>query len=154
MTRSGYSSADGPPSTRGPLSSPADFRKLTPIVLMEALARAGTVVCEPMVLARIEIPVRAVGAVLPVLARLETVAEAPSLEGSRSTIQTELAAARVYDLQRQLVALTGGEVVLETEFAGYRRVSGDPPTRKRTTPNPLNRAEYLMHLARRVASVR
>jgi ribosomal protection tetracycline resistance protein len=153
MTRSGYSSADGPPSTRGPLSSPADFRKLTPIVLMEALARAGTIVCEPMVLARIEIPARAVGAVLPLLARLEAVAEAPSLEGSRSTIQTELAAARVYDLQRQLVALTSGEAVLETEFAGFRPVSAGPPTRKRTTPNPLNRAEYLMHLARRVASV-
>jgi ribosomal protection tetracycline resistance protein len=154
MTRSGYSSADGPPSTRGPLSSPADFRKLTPIVLMEALARAGTVVCEPMVLARIEIPLHAVGAVLPVLARLEAVAEAPLLDGNRATIQSELGAARVYDLKRQLVALTGGEVVLETGFAGYRPVSGDPPTRPRTTPNPLNRPEYLMHLARRVASVR
>jgi ribosomal protection tetracycline resistance protein len=52
------------------------------------------------------------------------------------------------------VALTAGEGVLETDFAGYRQVAGELPTRKRTTPNPLNRPEYLMHLARRVAAVR
>jgi ribosomal protection tetracycline resistance protein len=42
-----YSVPDGPPSKRGPLSTPADFRDLTPIVLMRALDRAGTRVCEP-----------------------------------------------------------------------------------------------------------
>ena len=47
MTDSNYSSPDGPQSTRGPLSTPADFRKLTPIVVMQALESAGTVVCEP-----------------------------------------------------------------------------------------------------------
>ncbi len=47
MTDCGYSLADGPPSRRGPLSTPADFRNLTPMVLMRALDRAGTVVCEP-----------------------------------------------------------------------------------------------------------
>jgi ribosomal protection tetracycline resistance protein len=52
------------------------------------------------------------------------------------------------------VALAAGEGVLETAFAGYRPVAGEAPTRKRATPNPLNRAEYLMHLARRVAAVR
>jgi ribosomal protection tetracycline resistance protein len=154
MTRCGYSVPDGPPSTRGPLSSPADFRKLTPLVLMQALADAGTVVCEPMVRARAEVPLTAVGAVLPALARLDGTVEAPALDASRATIEAELAAARIHDLQRQLVALASGEGVLETEFAGYRPVSGEPPVRKRTTPNPLNRAEYLMHLARRVSAVR
>jgi ribosomal protection tetracycline resistance protein len=40
--------------------------------------------------------------------------------------------------------------VLESSFAGYQPVSGDPPARSRTTANPLNLGEYLMHLARRV----
>jgi predicted membrane GTPase involved in stress response len=35
-------------------------------------------------------------------------------------------------LQRQLPALTGGEGVLESSFAGYQPVSGDQPTRRRT----------------------
>ena len=49
MTKCAYSVPDGPPSRRGPLSTAADFRKLTPLVLMQALERAGTVVCEPIV---------------------------------------------------------------------------------------------------------
>ena len=59
--------------------------------------------------------------------------------------RSELAASRVQDLRRQLPGLTGGEGVLESELAGYRPVTGDPPSRKRTTPNPLNLDEYLAH---------
>ena len=39
--------------------------------------------------------------------------------------------------------------MLESELGGYEPVSGDVPARRRTTPNPLNREEYLMHIARR-----
>jgi ribosomal protection tetracycline resistance protein len=63
-----------------------------------------------------------------------------------------LSAARVRELQRQLPALTGGEGVLESDFDGYQPVAGPAPTRRRTTPNPLNREEYLMQLARRVSA--
>jgi ribosomal protection tetracycline resistance protein len=149
MTKCNYSSPDGPPATRGPLSTAADFRKLTPLVLMQALERARTVVCEPMVRVSLEIPTDAVGAVFPVLARLGAAAQAQSLQGKLSTIGTVLPAARAHGLQRQLPALTGGEGVLESSFAGYQPVSGEQPTRRRTTPNPLNFAEYMMHLARR-----
>ena len=48
LTDCWYSLADGPPSRRGPLSMPADFRGLTGHVLAQALAEAGTVVCEPI----------------------------------------------------------------------------------------------------------
>ncbi len=59
--------------------------------------------------------------------------------------------ARVRDLLRQLPAPTGGEGMLESDFAGYQAVIGDQPTQLRTTPNPLNFDEYMMHLAGRVA---
>src|SRR5204862_8137918 len=64
MTRCAYSVPDGPPSRRGPLSTAADFRKLTPLVLAQALERAGTVVCEPTVRIRLEVPTQTVGAVM------------------------------------------------------------------------------------------
>jgi ribosomal protection tetracycline resistance protein len=147
-----YSVPDGPPSRRGPLSTPADFRKLTPMVLMQALDRAGTVVCEPALLARLEVPTGSLGAVLAALARLGGSAPMPSLRGELATIETVLSVAQARELQRHLPALTGGEGVLETEFAGYEPVSGPPPTRRRTTANPLNREEYLLHLARRVGT--
>ena len=132
MTDSNYSSPDGPQSTRGPLSTAADFRKLTPIVLMKALASAGTVVCEPTVRVGLEVPTAAIGAVMPALARLGAEFETPSPRGEVSTITAVLSAARADDVQRQLPALTGGEGVLESSFAGYQPVSGDQPTRRPT----------------------
>jgi hypothetical protein len=42
--------------------------------------------------------------------------------------------------------------VLDSRFAGYQPVTGDEPTRRRTTPNPLNLAEYMLHLSRRAGT--
>jgi ribosomal protection tetracycline resistance protein len=119
MNACDYSVADGPPSRRGPDSTAADFRKLTPLVLRQALERSGTVVCEPVLHVRVELPVDAIGAVLAALARLDAAAQTPSLRGELATIEAVMPAARVQQLQRQLPALTGGEGVLESEFAGY-----------------------------------
>jgi ribosomal protection tetracycline resistance protein len=133
MTECTYSVPDGPPSRRGPLSTAADFRKLTPLVLMQALDRARPVVCEPIVRASLEIPAGAIGAVMAALARLGASVETPSLQGTLSTIETVLPGARADDLQRQLPELTGGEGVLDSSFAGYQPVSGPAPTRWQTT---------------------
>ncbi len=123
MTQCAYSIADGPPSRRGPTSTAADFRKLTPLVLRQALDHAGTVVCEPVVRVRLEVPTRTVGAVLPALARLRAAVETPSPSGELSTIEAVLPVTSADELQRELPGLTGGEGVVESTFAGYQPVS-------------------------------
>ncbi len=130
MTKCGYSVPDGPPSRRGPLSTAADFRKLTPLVLVQALERAATVVCEPTVRVGLEIPTDAIGAVLAALMRLGAAAEPPSPRGTLTTIEAVLPAARADELRRQLPGLTGGEGVLDSCFAGYQPVTGDQPRRR------------------------
>ena len=125
LTECGYSVPDGPPSRRGPLSTAADFRKLTPLVLSQALERAGTVVCEPVVRGRLEVPSESIGVVRSALGRLGAVVETHSLRGALATIETVLPAVRAHDLQRQLSGLTGGEGVLESFFVGYRPVEGE-----------------------------
>jgi ribosomal protection tetracycline resistance protein len=152
MTKCNYSVPDGPPSRRGPLSTAADFRKLTPLVLMQALERARTVVCEPTVRVSLEIPADTIGAVMAALARLGASVEMPSLHGEFAVIETVLSAARARDLQRQLSGLTRGEGVLESTFEGYEPVIGDQPIRRRTTPSPLNLDEYMTHLAGRAGA--
>ena len=143
MTSSNYSIADGPPARRGPLSTAADFRKLTPLVLMQALNNAGTYVCEPMSHARIDAPATSMGSVLGVLAQQGAAVHAQSIRGEDISIEAELPAAGIQALQRRLPAATNGDGVLESTFAGYQPVRGEPPKRRRTTPNPLNRQEYL-----------
>jgi ribosomal protection tetracycline resistance protein len=106
------------------------------------------VVCEPIVRARVELPVEAIGAVMAALARLDAAVETPSLKGKLSLIEAVLPAVRADDLQRQLAGLTSGEGVLDSTFAGYRPVSGTAPTRRRTTANPLKLEEYMTQFSR------
>ena len=122
MTQCAYSVADGPPSLRGPTSTAADFRKLTPLVLVQALERAGTVVCEPVVRLTLEVPTRSLGAVLPALARLRAAVETPVPHGELSTVEALMRVTRADELLRQLAGLTGGEGVAESTFAGYQAV--------------------------------
>jgi ribosomal protection tetracycline resistance protein len=134
MTRCGYYVGDGPrkPTLSTPKTTAADFRKLTPVVLAQALARAGTVVCEPMARARLEVPAGRLGAVLAALGRLGAAVDAPQPRGDLSVADAVLPAASVHLIQQQLPALTGGEGLLESSFAGYQPVRGAPPVR--TTP--------------------
>jgi len=130
MTRCTYQSPDGSAATRGPLSTAADFRKLTPIVIRQALEQARTTVCEPVLRVRLEVPTASMGAVFSALSRLGASGQTPSTETARAVVEAELPAARVQELQRQLPALTGGEGVLESNFAGHRPVAGEPPSRR------------------------
>jgi ribosomal protection tetracycline resistance protein len=125
-----YSSPDGPASTRGPLSTAADFRKLTPTVVRGALRQAGTVVCEPTLRVGLDVPAEALRTVLPALGRLGAAVEPPELRGSIATVEMVLSATRAQELQRQLPGLTGGEGVLESTFAGYEPVAGAVPRRR------------------------
>ncbi|MGN9914582.1 GTP-binding protein [Phytohabitans sp. LJ34] len=119
MTRSGYSSPDGPPATRGPLSTAADFRKLTPVVVHQALAAAGTTVCEPISRVHIEAPAAALGPVLAALSALAATVEAQRSRGDEVTVEALLPAASVAVLQRELPGLTAGEGVLDSAYAGH-----------------------------------
>ena len=151
VTECGWTVADGPPSKRGPTSTPNDYKRLTPIVVMRALADGGTVVCEPMLDVRIDAPARSLGAVLATVSRLRGLAQTPSIVGDAAVVAARLPAARSHELQRELAGLTHGEGAVETTFGGYEPLAGEPPVRERTTPNPLKLDEYLMVIAKRAA---
>ncbi|MGW2340801.1 GTP-binding protein [Streptomyces sp. NPDC001661] len=130
-------------------STGADFRGLTPLVLMSALARAGTAVCEPMHRFRLDIPADLYGAVLPVLTRLRAVPTGQRTDGGPwTTVEGLIPAARVRALEQQLPSLTRGEGVLEAAFDHYAPVHADAPRRSRTDHDPLHRKEYLLRVVR------
>ncbi len=99
-------------------------------MLAEALAQAGTVVCEPMASVRLEFPAARIGAVLSLLAGLGAAVQAPSPRGDDLTVvDASLPSARVHSLQGQLPGLTGGQGVLESSFGGHQPVQGIYPIR-------------------------
>ncbi|HZO66362.1 MAG TPA: translation factor GTPase family protein [Kribbellaceae bacterium] len=149
LTHSGYT----PPPPYGWSkwsSSAGDFRKLTPLVLMTALRRAGTSVHEPVDRFRLEIPEDTLAVVWPALIGLGSLPQAPAIRDTSAILDGEIPAARVHELQQQLPGLTRGEAVLERAFAGYQPVRGPIPSRPRTDHNPFDRQEYLLHLSHRI----
>ncbi len=128
-----------------------DFRGLTPLVLIDALRRAGTEVHEPLHRFRVEAPADTLAALLPVLARLRAVPQSTETRGTACVLEGAVPAAHVHELEQQLPGLTRGEGELESAFDHYAPAPrGTVPERRRTDLNPLNRKEYLLNLTRRV----
>jgi ribosomal protection tetracycline resistance protein len=131
MNECNYYIGDGP--TKRVLPTPrttaADFRILTPLVLMKALRQAGTVVCQPIARVRLELPAARTGDVLSALARLGAATQMPLLDADLSVVTAILPSAQVRSLQEQLPGLTGGEGVLDASFGGYEPIHGSFPTR-------------------------
>ncbi|WP_020521069.1 GTP-binding protein [Catelliglobosispora koreensis] len=140
LTHSGYQS---------PGTTPGDYRKLVPLVLMAALRQAGTTVGEPVHHFRLDGPSDLLGPALRALAQLNAVPQTPVLTKTTYVVEGEISAGLIHQLQQRVPGLTRGEGVLESQFSRYRKVHGTPPVRARTDHNPLNRKEYLMHLSRR-----
>ena len=139
MTDCAYS----PPGTNA-----ADFRKLTPLVLMAALRRAGTVVCEPVHRFHLEAPRDLLGALLPAIARLGAQSGGSSVHGEVCVVEGSVRAADVNALQYRLSGLTRGEGVLVEAFDRYEPARGKPPRRAREAPDPLDRKQYLAAVRR------
>ncbi|WOX14619.1 translation factor GTPase family protein [Streptomyces sp. N50] len=155
MTHSGYSPRQSHAHQgfdKSMSSTGADFRGLTPLVLVEALRRAGSQVYEPMHRFRVEVPADTLAALLPVLAALRAVPRTTGTHGSLCVLEGEVPAAQVHGMERQLPGLTRGEGEWESAFDHYAPVAhGIVPERARTDHNPLNRKEYLLNVTRRVA---
>jgi ribosomal protection tetracycline resistance protein len=140
MTDCGYTS---------PATSPADFRRLTQLVLATALDRAGTWVCEPLAELSLEMPAPTAPGVLGALGRLNGRVTGQFSANGVTRASAVLPVARVRGLQHQLPGLSMGEGILEWRLDGYQPVGENPPTRPRSGPSPLDRDAWLAFLSKR-----
>jgi ribosomal protection tetracycline resistance protein len=122
LTECGYSA----PGTRS-----RDVRKLSRLVVADALRDAGTVVCEPVDRFELEGPAASLPGVLQLLGRHGAAPDAPVVAADWFTLAGELPAAEVQAVQQQLSGRTHGEGVLEVRFARYA------PARSRATPRAV-----------------
>ena len=139
MTDCGYGS---------PGTTPADFRRLTQLVLTAALDRAGTWVCEPLADVALEMPASTAPRVLATLGRLGGRVRGQFSASGVSKVDAVMPVARVRSLQHQLPGLSMGEGILETRPDGYQPIGDNPPKRPRLGPSPLDRDAWLASLAK------
>lgn len=134
-----------------PVSAADDFRKVTPLVLMEALRRAGTRVHEPVSAFELEVPADRLSPVLAKLAESGAVPGVPVAEGDVFRLEGTMPTGRVHEFGGRVPELTGGEGVFLSEPRGHRPVMGVVPVRPRPAgADPLNRDAYLLHVLKRV----
>ncbi|HYH91635.1 MAG TPA: translation factor GTPase family protein [Candidatus Saccharimonadales bacterium] len=132
-----------------PVTSAADYRRLTELVLATALRRAGTWVCEPLAELSLETPTATASGVLAAVGRLNGRVTGQYSANGLTHASAVLPVARVRSLQHQLPGLSMGEGILETRFGGYQPIGEDPPTKPRSRPSALDREAWLASLAKR-----
>ena len=131
------------------MSTAGDFRGLAPLVLMQALAQAGTEVCEPLQRFRLDVPEQTLADAIRQLVQHRAAIAESVIEGDVAVIRGEIPAAEVPDFERQLPGISRGEGDLDHWQDGWQPIRGDVPIRPRTDFNPLDRVEYLSRLSGR-----
>ncbi|MFT4296024.1 MAG: TetM/TetW/TetO/TetS family tetracycline resistance ribosomal protection protein [Micropruina sp.] len=116
----------------------ADFRNLAPMLVHQALAVAGTVVCEPVERFTLDIPASALAAVTATLGQDEGRIADTAQHDDRLVLSGTLPTRRLLEFARGLPDLTRGEGVLQTEIDHDQPVTGAPPVRRRIGPDPLD----------------
>ncbi|AXK34758.1 GTP-binding protein [Streptomyces armeniacus] len=143
LTRVGY---------LAPASVAADFRHLTPVVLLRALESAGSRVYEPCQSVEIEVPADVLSGVVGALSALGADIAGSAEQGASWLVTAELPTRLVQELTVALPGLTHGEGALWSRPGTDRAVRGAPPERERLDGNPLRYEEYLRFLADRSLS--
>jgi ribosomal protection tetracycline resistance protein len=120
LTHSGY---------WAPVSSAGDFRRLTAVVLRDALRDAGTTVCAPVSEFEVDFPAALISQVLRRLHAAGATPGPPELGTSRCHITGTMPTEQVHDFEQRLPAVTSGEGAFFSRPAGYEPIPGPPPVR-------------------------
>ncbi|HEY4392403.1 MAG TPA: translation factor GTPase family protein [Paenibacillus sp.] len=139
LTHTGYSS---------PVTTAGDFRSLVPLVLMEALNEAETQVYEPYHDYFLHIPEFSLNKALSYLIQQQATFLAPAAESDGYCLQGTIPVRNTDSLKQELYSFTKGEGFLSTKPGEYHPISGTPPEKCRSRPNPLNRKAYLLDVRR------
>ncbi|MFF0343467.1 GTP-binding protein [Kribbella sp. NPDC004875] len=124
----------------------ADFRRLVPLILTQAIQQAGTTVLEPVNHFELDVPSDTVSRIMAHVAECRGVVLETTLTPTQAHLEGTVPAATTHAFESHLPPLTRGEGMLATSFHSYTPVAGPAPTRARTDGNPLNEKQYLLHL--------
>ncbi|WP_144611776.1 translation factor GTPase family protein [Bacillus cereus] len=137
LTHTGYAS---------PVTTASDFRNLTPLVLMNALNQAETCVYEPVNEFELTVPEHAISTAMYKLAAIPATFAEPIFNNDSYQLTGSLPVAKTENFKQMLHSFTEGEGIFTTKPAGFIKLTGPFPIRKRVDYNPLNRKDYLLHV--------
>ncbi|NYC94736.1 ribosomal protection tetracycline resistance protein [Clostridium acetobutylicum] len=129
-----------------PASTPSDFRNVTPMVFMEALYRAQTVLLEPLYEFELRIPQDVLSKAIWDLETMRAIFDSPIVIGDEFSIRGLIPVENSKEYKMKIASYTKGKGMFTTKFYGYKEVSAKfAKARPKTTYDPLNKKEYLLY---------
>ena len=130
-----------------PVSTPADFRFLAPIVLELALKKAGTQVLEPYLSFTLFAPQEYLSRAYHDAVKYDAVIETTSIKNNEAILTGEIPARRIGEYKSDLNFYTNGRSVCLTELKGYQETSGEPVVQPR---RPNSRLDKVRHMFQKI----
>ena len=130
-----------------PVSTPADFRSLAPIVLEQALKRAGTQLLEPYLSFTLFAPQEYISRAYNDAPKYCAVIESTLLKNDEVIFTGEIPARCIGEYRNDLNFYTNGRSVCLTELKGYQEISGEPVLQPR---RPNSRLDKVRHMFQKI----
>ena len=126
-------------------STPSDYRDLSPLVLFEALKKAGTRLLWPISEYQLSIPTIHMGRAMSDLQRMKATIEEPAIEGETCLIKGIVPVDLSHNYELTVHQYTAGLGHFESKVIGYEDAPEDMcKDRPRFKLDPARRGEYLL----------
>ena len=126
-----------------PVSTPADFRFLAPIVLEQALKKAGTQLLEPYLSFTLFAPQEYLSRAYNDAPKYCAIIESTRLEKDEVIFKGEIPARCIGEYRNDLNFYTNGRSVCITELKGYQETSGEPVFQPRRQNSRLDKIRHM-----------
>ena len=130
-----------------PVSTPADFRFLAPVVLEQALKKAGTQLLEPYLSFTLFAPQEYLSRAYNDAPKYCAVIESTLLKNDEVIFTGEIPARCIGEYRNDLNFYTNGRSVCLTELKGYQEISGEPVLQPR---RPNSRLDKVRHMFQKI----
>jgi len=130
-----------------PVSTPADFRHLAPIVLEQALKQSGTELLEPCLSFKLYVPQDCNARVYNDLKKYHAMIESIKTRHNEIVVTGKIPARTSQIYKEQLSELTKGCGVFLTEHAGYQQNTGEIFIQSRKPDDRLDKTRHLFDKA-------
>ena len=130
-----------------PVSTPADFRFLAPVVLEQALKKAGTQLLEPYLSFTLFAPQEYLSRAYNDAPKYCAIIESTRLEKDEVIFKGKIHARCIGEYRNDLNFYTNGRSVCITELKGYQETSGEPVFQPR---RPNSRLDKIRHMFQKI----
>ncbi|NYB74999.1 tetracycline resistance ribosomal protection protein [Sedimentibacter hydroxybenzoicus DSM 7310] len=109
-----------------PVSTPSDFRNLTPYVFWEALRKSGTEILEPYLKYTVQVPNDFCGRAMSDLGKMRASIADIIAKGEETTLTGKIPVNTSKSYQAEILSYSNGKGIFITEPCGYDIYSGEP----------------------------